>query len=168
MKPPTELKPENLDIQPSVKLANGSFVNLSYNPYTRTIVQETRNTQGHVEESLSKKLPLDMLINIAGIKKIILDGLLPLEGKLLGIARATVLAKNDHAIFFHLEDPKEPSWTYNVATCGGKIKSIEMAKTAKGDLLASLMVKMKSCPVKKFYLHFTAETTHIKRVYNDK
>lgn len=138
MEQTTQQKKETLAIQSSVKLTDGTFVTLTYNPYLELIVQEARTFDGVIVSGLM--CPLKNFSTDAPIKEVTPRGFVRLENKLLAIARATVSQLHDHALFFHVVDPVSANFICNFARTNGEIKEISM-QTCAGELSASLFLQ---------------------------
>ena len=151
---------EKLEIKSSVKLPNGDFVCLVYDPLKAMIRQQTAFTP-------NADFPLNKFITAAPIMDVSPKGFVTVSNKLIATALATVFTQHDHALFLKLENPILDLFTKFSFSTNNQIRDITMARTSRGDLLATLLTQ-KNSEITECNVLFEGETLNIKRVYMDK
>lgn len=126
-----------LPVRSVVKLPNGTYETLSYNPFTNFISQETKMGNGNRLGCIS--LPLHTFKTNGPIQDVFPYGFVQLKDRLLAIAFATVRNKKDNALFFWMEDPSVPTVGYKSISTDGEILDIKIIRSTAGNLAISLI-----------------------------
>lgn len=135
MQQPTQKIKEKLDIQASVKLPNGTYVSIDYNPYENSIGPATQYP--NYSSSNHRMFPLTYFVGTtAPIKDVEPKGSVLLSTKLLSIAKATVLQKNDTILFFQTDQQNPNDLRTQEAQTTSTIIDIEMWKSTDSNLVA--------------------------------
>ncbi len=158
MQSPTQKLKEKLDTRFSVKLPNGTYVSIDYNPYENSIGLAT---QYHNYSSANHRMfPLTCFKGSAPIKDVEPKGSVLLSTKLLSIAKATVLQKNDTILFFHENQQNPIDFITREAQTTSTIRDIEMWKSTEGNLVATVFFEK---GLRK-YMIFKGESLDVDRI----